>query len=180
MKPEPVLIITERAPVLTPAESYRATCISHEWRWDNRRLVLIFELDDDEGRLGTIRKWLTVRDRLSPDTKLGQLYSQILNRPLELGDRLDPSKFHGCVFLVTVGWNGKVGRRWDAKNMLRKKGAKDFLRIHDLKFIDFDASRASYTASARRGTGLDPLVPLSQAPQIREVFEQHYFSRKLN
>jgi hypothetical protein len=44
---EPVLIVTERRPVLTPGESYRATCISHEWRWNNTRLVLIFELDDN-------------------------------------------------------------------------------------------------------------------------------------
>jgi len=180
MKPEPMLVITDRTPAVTPGESYPAVCVDHEWRWNDRRLVVIFEVEDDNGDRGTLRKWLTVRKRLSPNSKLSQLYAQILNRPLELGERLDPRKFHGCVFLVTVGWNSKVTKRCDAKNTLYKKGPKDFLRVHDLKFIDFDESRASHTKSARRGTGVDPLVPLSQARQPREVFEHIYFNRKLN
>jgi hypothetical protein len=100
---------------------------------------------------------------------------------LQLGERVDPRKFHGCVFLVTVGWNGKVRKRWDAKNTLRKKGARDFIRIHDLRFIDFDGSRASHEASNARkaAAGNDPLAAAS--PRFsREVFETLYFSRKLN
>ena len=177
MKLEPILVISERAPVVTPGQAYCAVCVGHEWRWNNRRLVLIFELEDDNGDRGTVRKWLTVRERLSPDSKLSQLYAQILNRPLELGDRIDPRKFHGAIFSVTVGWNGKIKNRWEAKNILRKKGAKDFLRIHGLKFIDFDGSRASHTPSARKAAGDDPLAA---SPRFsREVFEQTYFSRKM-
>ena len=180
MKAEPVLVITDRTPAVTPGQSYPVVCVDHEWRWSNTRLVLIFEVEDDNGDRGTLWKWLTVRKRLSSNSKLSQLYAQILGRPLELGDRLDPRKFYGCVFLVTVGWNSKVRRRCDAKNALRKKGAKDFLRVHDLKFIDFDASRTLHTTSARRAAaGDDPLAAASPKRFPRENFEQSYFNRKL-
>lgn len=117
MRPEPVLVITDRTPAVIPGQNIsRCVCVDHEWRSENRRLVSIFEVEDDNGDRGTIRKWLTVRKRLSSNSKLSQLYSQILNRPLEICDQLDPREFHCCVFLVTVGWKSdKQAQEIEAK-----------------------------------------------------------------
>ena len=178
--PEPRLIVSERVPIVTIGERYPAVCTRYEWRRNNRRLVLVCEVEDDEGRRGTVRKWLTIREHISPNTKLGQLYEQILTRPLELGDRILPNKFVGCVFSVTIGWSGKVGGRYDFKTALHKKGSKDFLRIHDLKFVDFDPSRAPHTSKVRKaaGVGPDPLTAASPDGFSSYDFERWYLGTK--
>lgn len=123
---------------MQPGE-YVANCEAAKVITKGRALVAILEFRIIDGPHSgvAVRQWLTVSD-INGVISLGSRYARhcalaLGEDEIEPGDDLDPELiFPGKTFLVSVGYRltEKMGGAADADNGLRKKDARDFLRVH--------------------------------------------------
>lgn len=67
---------------------------------------------------------------ISPHSKYGQAWQLAMGRPLKASDDVDPSAFANKIFRVDVGYSSSSGGEFSYKHVAKRKGPRDFLRIH--------------------------------------------------
>ena len=100
--------------------------------------LLGFRIVDGPHSGTSLRQWLTIPD-VDGIVPLASRYARhcavALGREIEPGDNLDPAAiFTQKIFLVFVGYRmtEKIGGPACRDNALRRKDAKDFLRVHEI------------------------------------------------
>jgi hypothetical protein len=138
-----------RAGGLEPDESmvpgeYIANCEGATITTKGRTTIAVLEFRIIDGpHSGTaLRQWITIPD-IDGIVPLGSRYGRqcalALGREIESGDDLNPGAiFKTKIFQIQVGYRmtEKIGGSATPENALRRKDAKDFLRVHGIRALD--------------------------------------------
>jgi hypothetical protein len=138
-----------RAGGLEPSESmapgkFVAACEGGTITTKGRNTIAVLEFRIIDGpHSGTaLRQWITIPvvDEIVPiASRYGRQCAVALGREINSGDELDPATiFRGKLFRVDVGFRmtEKVGGTATTENALRRKDAKDFLRVHSILALE--------------------------------------------
>jgi hypothetical protein len=134
-----------RAGGLEPNESmapgqYVAACEGGTITTKGKTTIAVLEFRILDGPHGgtALRQWITIPDIdgvVPIASRYGRQCAIALEREIESGDDLDPGAiFRGKFFLIDVGFRmtEKIGGTATKENALRRKDAKDFLRVHKI------------------------------------------------
>jgi hypothetical protein len=138
-----------RAGGLAPTEEmapgqYVVACEGATITTKGRTTLVILEFRVIDGPNGgtALRQWITIPEIegvVPLASRYGRQCAIALGREIESGDNLDPSKiFRGKFFLVDVGFRmtEKIGGTFSPENKLRRKDAKDYLRVHSVLSLE--------------------------------------------
>jgi len=108
----------------------------------NTIAVLEFRIIDGPHSGTALRQWITVPDidGITPlASRYGRQCALALGREIEPGEDLNPAViFRARLFRVQVGYRmtEKIGGTPSPAHALRRKDAKDFLRVHELLAVE--------------------------------------------
>jgi hypothetical protein len=124
---------------MAPGE-YVASCTGAALTSKGKTTIAVLEFQIVDGPRGgtALRQWITIPE-VDGQVPVGSRYARqcaiALGREIEPGDNLDPGAlFPGKLFAVDVGYRKteRIGGQATGENALRRKDAKDFLRVHQI------------------------------------------------